>query len=386
LNTFNGFPRLDGSVGVRNDVVVLPTVSCANGVVAAIARQAPEIVSLYHSHGCGRKGSDLEIHTRTLGNLCCNPNIAAVLIISLGCESLQPDALIEYLEKNGKPHALLTIQEEGGSQKTAAKGAEICYDFLQKAAKIERRPVPLDHLMVGLECGGSDAFSGVTANPAVGSLSDWLVEQGCSVILTETTELIGTSHILMRRAKNEQVAERIKTIITAADRRNQLTMGDGAAFAITPGNMAGGMTTIREKSLGCVVKGGTTRVNQVVEYAEIPSEKGLVIMDGPGYDTDSLAGLAASGAQIILFSTGRGNPIGFPFVPVIKIATTTHLFAQMQDDMDLNAGTILEGESIASVGERMRAVLLQTIEGTPTKAEMNRQDGILCLYTLNAPF
>jgi altronate dehydratase large subunit len=373
-------------VGIRNHVAVLPTVSCANGVVAAIARLVPEIIPLYHSHGCGRKGEDLEMHTRALGNLCRNPNLAAVLIISLGCESLQPNTLFEYLEKSGKPFVLLTIQEEGGSQKTAERGAAICHDLLQKAAKVERQPASLDRLIIGLECGGSDAFSGITANPAVGCFSDWLVEQGCTVVLTETTELIGTSHILSRRAKNDQVAEQIKTIIRRADQRDRLTMGEGAAFAITPGNMAGGMSTIREKSLGCVVKGGTSTVNQVVEFAWIPSEKGLVIMDGPGYDTDSLAGLAASGAQIILFSTGGGNPIGFPFVPVVKIATTTHLFESMQDDMDLNAGTILDGESIEDTARRLRALTLHAAEGAPTKAELNRQDGILCLYTLNPPF
>jgi altronate dehydratase large subunit len=239
---------------------------------------------------------------------------------------------------------------------------------------------------MGLECGGSDAFSGISANPAVGLAADWLVRAGGTVILTENTEMIGAGHILERRASSPEVAEKVAEMVARAQSLTREILGPMASLVIAPGNMDGGMSSIQEKSLGCIIKGGSTPVNQVVDYGRPPDCKGLVIMDGPGYDTESMAGLAATGAQVIVFTTGRGNPIGFPIVPVIKVASTSGLYRAMEDDMDVNAGAVLEGKSLQEVGDEIVFLVKKVIEGERTKAEVNEQNGILCLYTTNPSF
>jgi len=381
MKDFNGFIRPDGSVGIRNHVLVIPSVSCANGVVGLIARMVPEAVPIYHGHGCGRAGKDMEWHMRTLVNLGKNPNAAAVLVIGLGCEVIKGEFLAQGIASSGKPVELLNIQEQGGSLKTAARGAEIIRRFLDDAAREVRQPAPFSSLTLGLECGGSDAFSGVTANPSVGRVADWVVDQGGTVILTETTEMIGTSHILERRACDSQVAAQVAAMIAQAEKRTHELLGPLASVVIAPGNMDGGMSSIREKSLGCIIKGGSRVINQVIDYAEIPSQKGLILMDGPGYDTESMAGVAAAGSQIMIFTTGRGNPIGFPMVPVIKVASTTQMFTRMEDDMDINAGAILQGRSLEQVASDIRELLIKVAGGDLTKAERNQQTGILCMST-----
>jgi altronate dehydratase large subunit len=356
METFLGYERADGSVGIRNHVAVIPSVSCANGVVEAIAKQVPEVVPLYHSNGCGRGGSDLLGHSTALQNLCKNPNIAAALIVGLGCEVVNAEGMAMVSAFGGRTAERIMIQEEGGSQKTAAKGVEIVHKFIEDVKKLKARPFPVDKLVIGLECGGSDAFSGVTANPAVGIAVDWIVDNGGTVILTETTEMIGTSHILDTK------------------------------IAISPGNMDGGMSCIREKSLGCIAKAGSRKVSEVIDYAHAPKEKGLVIMHGPGYDTESMTGLAAAGAQVIVFTTGMGSPIGFPIVPVIKVASTSKTFRSMEDDMDINAGEILEGRTLQDLGTDIRDRIIGVINGDNTKAEINRQNGIICIYTQTTSF
>ncbi len=386
MRTFMGYARPDGSVGVRNHVVLLPSVACANGVVAAIARAVPDAVPLYHGHGCGRAGADLMLHQRTLVNIAKNPNVAAVLVVGLGCEVIRAEGLALAISLSKKPVEHLYIQNEGGSRRAATKGAEIARRLLADASKIERSPSPLSVLRLGLECGGSDAFSGITANPAVGLVADWLVENGGSVVLTESTEMIGTAHILASRACSESVADEIRKRIDLAEKQTREILGPLASYVIAPGNMDGGMSSIREKSLGCIAKGGGTPVNQVFDYAAVPDEKGLVIMDGPGYDAESMAGVAAAGCQAILFTTGRGNPIGFPTVPVIKIASNPQLYEAMEDDMDVNAGDVLHGKSLDDVADEIKRLLSRVIEGEQTRAEINRQDGIVCLYASRPSF
>ncbi len=386
MESFTGYERPDGAVGIRNYVAILPSVSCANGVVSAIAREVPEAVPLYHQHGCGRGGTDMGLHNRTLQNLCKNPNIAAVLVIGLGCEVVKSDGLALVVGLSKKPVEHLVIQKEGGSQKTARKGIELARSLLEKVSTLEKTEFPLEKLTLGLECGGSDAFSGITANPGVGIASDWLVEQGGTVILTETTEMIGTSHILERRAANSESAKQIAEIISSTEQKTREVLGDMAKVAISPGNMDGGMSSIREKSLGCIVKAGTSNINQVMDYAEIPREKGLVVMHGPGYDTESMTGLAAGGAQVIIFTTGMGNPIGFPTVPVIKVASTSQMYTAMEDDMDVNAGVILEGKELADVGSDIIGLIRRVLNGEKTKAEINQQNGILCMYSQKTSF
>jgi altronate dehydratase large subunit len=381
MKTFMGFERADGSAGIRNHVVVMPSVACANGVVAAIAKGVPEAIPLYHGNGCGRGGTDIGLHTRTLQNICKNPNIAAILIVGLGCEFIKSEGLSLVASVQKKPAESLIIQDEGGSQKTAQKGIAIARRLIEDTRSIERKPMPIELLKVGLECGGSDAFSGITANPSVGVLSDWIVEKGGTAILTETTEMIGTSHILERRAINTEVAQKIKQIITDQENKTYEVLGPLAKAAVAPGNMDGGMSSIREKSLGCIVKSGTKSISQVIDYAEISDQRGVLIMDGPGYDVDSITGLAAAGCQLIVFTTGRGNPLGFPIVPVIKVASNTRMFKAMEDDMDINAGAILDGKSINEVGDEIISLTEKVIQGEKTKAEINEQNGILGMYT-----
>ena len=384
-DTFNGYIRPDGSVGIRNHVVVIPTVACANGVADMISRSVPGVAPLMHGHGCGR-ALEIPMHQRALAGLGKNPNVAGALVIGLGCETLNAQLIASDIAQTGKPAESLVIQEQGGSRKTAAKGIDIVQKMLATARSIKRTPCSLDRIILGLECGGSDAFSGITANPAAGLVSDWLVDRGGTVILTETTEMIGTAHILSRRAKDKDVADRIVQIIDQADKRTHDILGELASLVIAPGNMDGGMSSIQEKSLGCIIKAGSKTIGEVVDYARAPSEKGLVIMDGPGYDIESLAGMAAAGCQLMLFTTGRGNPAGFPIVPVIKISSTTRLYKAMEDDIDINAGEVLEGKSLEDVSGRIRDCVMDVLNGEQTKAELNAFGGIVCLYTMTPAF
>ncbi len=380
-DAFRGYRRPGGEVGIRNHVAVLPSVACANGVAAAIAEEVPGSVPLLHGHGCGRGGEDLGIHLRTLVNLGHNPNLHGLLVVGLGCEALRAQYLAGEISRSGKAVEYLDIQEVGGSRKAVERGTEVVRRMVEEARKAVREEASLAEVTLGLECGGSDAFSGITANPAVGLVADWLVERGGTVILTETTEMIGTAHILRRRSRDEAVGCEVEARIREAERRTREILGPLAAMAIAPGNMDGGMSSIREKSLGCILKGGNTTINQVVDYGTPPTAKGLVVMDGPGYDVESMTGLAASGCQVIIFTTGRGNPIGFPVVPVIKVASNSLLYRNMEDDMDVNAGRILEGASLSELAEEIEGVLRRVLEGELTKAEINRQQGILCIYT-----
>jgi altronate dehydratase large subunit len=383
--TFAGFERPDGSVGIRNHVAVIPSVACANGVVAAIARAVPQAVPLYHGHGCGR-AVEIQLHTRTLANLGRNPNVAAVLVVGLGCEVIKAERLAQEIALSGKPVDHFNIQKIGGTRRSADMGIGIVRRMCSEAAKIDRTPCSIDRIILGLECGGSDAFSGITANPSVGRVSDWLVDQGGTVILTEDTEMIGTSHILQRRACNPEVAGHIAAMVGDAEKLTRDLLGPMAAYVIAPGNMDGGMSSIREKSLGCIAKSGCRGITQVIEYGQVPVERGVVLMHGPGYDTESITGLAAAGCQSMIFTTGRGNPIGHPIVPVLKVASTSKMYRSMEDDMDIDAGIILDGTPMEKVGNRIAALLRRVLDGEPTKAEINRQDGIVCLHTLHPAF
>jgi altronate dehydratase large subunit len=386
MRTFRGYARPDGTAGCRNHVAVIPTVACANGVVGLISRAVPEAVPFFHCHGCGRAGQDLELHIRTLVNLGKNPNIAGVVVVGLGCEVIRSDALAGAIAESGKPVEYIDIQREGGSLKSAERGSSLAERLLEEVALQERVEVGFDRLILGLECGGSDAFSGVTANPSVGVVADWVVSEGGTVILTEDTEMIGTERILARRACCPEVAGDILEMIEEAERNTREQLGPFASLVIAPGNMDGGMSSIQEKALGCITKGGSSDVNQVVKYGEVPGAKGLVLMDAPGYDVESMAGLAAAGTQAMLFTTGRGNPIGFPGVPVLKIASTSKLACSMSDDIDVDAGGVLEGGSIGGVADAIIGVLQRVLDGEPVKAEKNRQTGILCLYTAHPSF
>ena len=382
---FRGYKRPDGKCGVRNHVMVLSSVSCANGVVNAIGREVPEVKAITHPEGCGRGIADVEITSRTVSGLCKNPNVAAVLIIGLGCEFMKAPQVADQIEGSGRPVKSLVIQELGGTKKTTAKGVEIARNMLAEAGSLEREECGWDKLVLGLECGGSDALSGVTANPLVGVAADWLVGQGGTVILSETTEMIGTEDILSRRAATTEIGEKVYGLIK--DHRNFVkdALGPFASMVISPGNVEGGLSNITEKSLGCIIKGGTSPVTEVIDYGAEPSARGLVIMDTPGSDVFSLTGMAAGGAQIMVFTTGRGSPVGFPIVPVVKDASNSEMFNTMEDDMDVNAGRLLEGVNIRDAGDDLVGLLKRVAEGEQPKAEINRQD-CLSIHTVGPAF
>jgi altronate dehydratase large subunit len=380
MYTFSGYRRPDGGIGVRNYVAVLSTVCCANAVAEQIANAVPECRSICHGHGCGRR-LERPMHNNALIGLGTNPNIYGVIEISLGCEGTPAGPLREAIAASGRPVELFVIQDMG-TQKTVERGIELARKMVQDASKLRREEFPVSELMLGLECGGSDALSGVTANPSIGVLSDWLVEQGGTTVLTETTELIGTTHILSRRAVNGAVRRRIEQVVEDAHKNTLDVLGENAARAIAPGNMDGGMSTIQEKALGCVRKGGTSTINEVVDYGIKPTKKGLVIMDGPGFDAESLSGLGAMGCQVMIFSTGRGNPLGFPIVPVIKVASNDRVYERMKDDIDLNAGMLLDEDySFDDVRRDFSDFLLRVAGGEKTKAEINGQSGYVCLWS-----
>lgn len=364
---FLGYRRSDGRYGVRNYVLVLSSVSCASGVVDAIGRALPDVVTINYSTGCGLD----RIGIRTLTGLINNPNVGAVLVIGLGCEGTGSQRLLESAQ--AKPAEALVIQRDGGSTATTAKGIEIASRFLKELKDQPRVPAPVSELVVGLECGGSDALSGVTANPAVGVAADRFVELGATVILSETTEMIGTAHILKRRGATPELGEQVEKLVNDQQKRVRAALGDLAGLVIAPGNIEGGLSSIAEKSLGCITKGGTTPINEVVEYAQRPSKRGLIIMDTPGYDIDSMAGLTAGGSQLILFTTGRGSIAGFPAVPVVKISSNSITYKNMPGDMDLNAGAIIdEDRTLDEVGQDIFDLSLSVANGRQTCAEVNR--------------
>jgi len=386
MKAISGFARKDGSFGISNHVLVLKTVSCVNGVVQRISREVPEAICAPHAHGCGRGGPrDLEILFRILSGLIRHPNVGGVVLIGLGCEVSHTGALLAQIPDPGKPMAVFNVQEDGGSLETARKGAEAARKIMADISRQPRVPMPWDRLLAAMECGGSDAMSGITANVALGAVSDWLVEMGASVMFGENTEMIGTAHVLSRRAQNAQVGRKIENMIERAETLTSEIMGELASLVISPGNMDGGMSTIAEKSMGCIFKGGTTPISQVVDYGEAPSEKGLILQDGPGYDGDSMAGLAASGSQIMFFSTGRGTPAGFPILPVIKVASNSRIFQAMPDDMDINAGSLVEGRPIASLRDEMVDLMVRVINGEKSKAEANEM-GVFTFMTVHPPF
>jgi altronate dehydratase large subunit len=382
---FMGYRRPNGSVGIRNHVVVMSSVACANGVVSAIGRQLPAVKTITHTEGCGRGPADITISWRTLTGLGKNPNVAALLVVGLGCEFIPAAGLAADVAGTGKPVEALVIQEKGGSRKTTEAGVSIAKQMLADADRQKREACDWSDVILATNCGGSDALSGVTANPLVGSVSDWLVSRGGTTMLSETTEMIGTEHVLSRRADTPEVGRQIYDLIMKQRKQAQDILGPLAHMVISPGNIEGGLSNIMEKSMGCIIKAGTTPLKEVSEYAVGPTRKGFVIMDTPGSDIFSVTGMAAGGAQVMIFTTGRGTPVGFPIMPLIKVASSSELYNTMEDDMDVNAGRLLEGTGIQEATEDFVDLLTRVAGGQETKAEINRQD-ILSINTVSPPF
>jgi altronate dehydratase large subunit len=366
-----GYLRANGEFGIRNHVLIFPTVICASKVAEAVSRAVPGTVYVNHPHGCGHLGKEREHMLRTMVGFCANPNVNSVLLIGLGCELLTPDVLGSELRKRQVRFETLSIQQIGGTTSAINKGIEIAKSLVRCAKKEKKGEGSLKQLRVGIKCGGSDTFSGLTANPALGAASDLLVAEGASVIMTEVPEMIGAEAVLVKRAASAIVAKRILEITNTME---QAILKEGVDIRGTepsPGNIRGGLTTLEEKSLGAILKGGTTPIVEVVSYAEQPRKSGLIIMDGPALDAVSLTGMLAAGAQIIVFTTGRGSPMGSAISPVIKVATNSGMFASMQDDMDLNAGAVTtENMTISEMGKQIFNKIIAVTRGSKTRSEI----------------
>lgn len=390
MKTFMGYQRPDGRVGIRNHVIAIANASCANGVINRIAAEVPGIIPLIHTDGCSAPG-EYERWRQVLTGVANNPNIYATILVGVGCETDHAPDMANIIRKNGKPIFVNVIQDDGGSEQVIKNAVAFGKQAVAEAEKMDRTVCPLSKLILGTECGGSDAFSGLTANRVIGYVSDWVVGNGGTSILTETTELIGTEDILAQRAVSPEIGEKIKSIIYRTERELREVMGVESSRMIARGNMAGGITTVQEKSMGCVKKGGSAPIAAVVDYAEpVYEKKGLVIMDGPGYDPDSLTGMFASGAQVFLFSTGRGNPLGFPTAPVIKICSNTETYMKVggdDGDMDINAGRMItESVGLEDMGNLTIDYLLKVINGYQTNPEKHGYGGALCVYSRTMPF
>lgn len=380
--TFLGYRRADGRVGTRNVLLVMATVNCSATVVRRIAQQAramldlagagiDSVVGLTHDHGCSVRadGPGMVVLRRTLAGYARHPNVGGVLVVGLGCEDNNVEAFLESTGLQASERlSVRVIQREGGTEATVAAGLAALREMLPVAAA-RRERVPARHLVVGLQCGGSDGFSGVSANPAVGVAADLLVAEGGTAILSETPEIYGAEQLLLDRTPDAAVAARLRGLIgwwTGHARE------DGGSLDNNPsaGNKAGGLTTILEKSLGAVAKAGQSPLRDVVGYAETVTASGLVFMDSPGYDPMSATGQVAGGANLICFTTGRGSCFGCAPAPSLKVATTSSLFRRMAGDMDIDAGTILDGrESIEEVGARIFRAWLEAASGAMTASE-----------------
>lgn len=366
-----GYLRPDGKMGIRNHVLILSTVGCANNVAKRIGNQVAGTVALPNVKGCGQIGKGIEIMHRCLVNVALNPNVYGTLIVGLGCETTKPYELAEEIRGlSPKPVEVITIQDCGGTLRAIEEGSRIARKMVAEASLVERTPMDLSQLVMGTNCGGSDATSGLAANPVIGAAADKVAAAGGTIMLGETTELIGTEHILASRAKDDVVRENILAIV--GDLENQFIENgiDVRGANPTPGNMKGGLSTLEEKALGGISKGGSGPINEVVTYGQIPSENGLVIMDTPGYDIESVSGMACGGAQVLCFSSGRGNPIGNPLIPVIKVTGNKVTYQVMSDNIDLDTSGVIEGTTtIDALGDELFGMLEDVCNGTPSKAE-----------------
>jgi altronate hydrolase/galactarate dehydratase len=382
--TFLGYHRADGGVGTRNYLGILTSVNCSGSVARFIAEGIEKagwlddfpyvdgVVPIVHGTGCGMSGKDEGYDTlfRTLAGYARNPNFAGILLVGLGCEVMQvPDLIGKARMRADGNFRYMTIQQTGGTRKTIQRGMEVLREMAEVANQARRQPAGLEHLMVGLQCGGSDGYSGITANPALGHASDLLVAHGGTTILSETSEIYGAEHLLTRRAVTPAVGAKIVERIHWWEEytaRNGGEMDNNPS----PGNKKGGLTTILEKSLGAVAKGGTAPLTQVYRFAEPITERGFVFMDSPGYDPTSVTGQIASGANLIAFTTGRGSVSGYKPTPCIKLATNTEMYDRMSEDMDINCGDIItEGVTLEQKGREIFELFLRVASGEETKSE-----------------
>ena len=385
--TFQGYRRPDGKFGSRNLVAVIPSVICANDVAQAICRQVQGTIGYFHHQGCCQLPSDLKRVTQVLLNLGLSPNVGAALIVSLGCEGTDHQRIYEEIKASGKPVEIIHIQELGGTSRAIQAGIDAAQSLVMQISGQQRETADISNVIMAIKCGGSDTTSGMASNCVVGYVADKLVDLGATVIFGETTEFLGGEHILAKRAvggENGPVGKKIYEIVDRMEKRAKAIGEDMRGGQPTPGNIAGGLSSIEEKSLGAIVKSGHRPIQGVLEYTDrITDQKGLWIKDAPGSEPEILTGMAATGAQFMMFSTGRGAPQGFASMPVIKVCGNPITYERMCHDMDLNAGRIITGEkSIEEVGEEAFAKVLNVLSGQMTKNEALSYFGSIDIFCL----
>lgn len=385
--TFQGYRRPDGKFGARNLVAVIPTTICANDVAQAICRQIQGTIGYFHHQGCCQLPSDLKRVTEVLIDLGLSANVGAALIVSLGCEGTDHQRVYETIKASGKPCEIIHIQELGGTSAGIQAGMDAAQRLVMQISGQQRETCDISNLTMAIKCGGSDTTSGMASNCVIGYVADKLVDLGATVVFGETTEFLGGEHILANRAvggPDGPVAKKIYEIVERMENRAKAIGEDMRGGQPTPGNIAGGLSSIEEKSLGAIVKSGHRPIQGVLEYTDrITDQKGLWIKDTPGREPEILTGMAATGTQVLMFSTGRGAPQGFCSMPVIKICGNPITYARMSHDMDLNAGRIITGEkTIEQVGEEAFEMLLKVLSGQMTKNEALSYFGSIDIYCL----
>jgi len=365
------FVRADGASGIRNHLVILSTVACANHVAEAISRLVPGSVACTHPYGCDQLGADAELTQRILVAAGAHANVGGVLVVGLGCEEISAQSLADQILVSKKPVYHLEIQKQGGTSKTIAQGVECCRELSRQMAEgCFKKEESIDQLVVGLECGGSDFSSGIAANPAVGICSDLLVACGAKVMFGETTELLGAEHLLARRAKTEDVEKFILAKVRGIEQVARNMKVDIRGAQPSPGNIDGGLSTIEEKSLGGICKTGNSAIVQGLEYGIRPTLAGLSFMDAPGNDLECTCGLVSGGAHLVLFTTGRGTPMGFPYAPVVKITSNQHNAQCMAENIDLDLSSIISGQlSVEEAGRKIFSYVLRVASGERVAAE-----------------
>jgi altronate dehydratase large subunit len=369
---FLGYLRPDGRVGVRNHVLVVPTVICSALVSERIAASiAPVGAALPHLAGCGQLGPDLTNTHDTLAAYCEHPNVAAVIVVALGCEQVIAERLAETARRAGKPAEIIAIQAEGGTVRATARGIEVARRFAEATARADRAWFDVSSLVLSVKCGGSDYTSGLASNPAVGRVADRIADLGGAVVLGEIAEIMGAEHLLADRASSRDAAAHLLRVVNRVEMEAMALGLDIRGTQPSPGNIRGGLTTIEEKSLGATHKAGErTRLEAVVGYSARITSKGLTVMDTPGLDVESVTGMVGGGAQIVLFTTGLGTPTGNPIAPVIKITGNPRTAVSMADNIDVDvSGVMNEVESLDAAADRLLTELLSVCSGTPTAAE-----------------
>ena len=370
-DSIKGYRRENGEIGIRNHIAVISTVICSSSFTEKLVNIKDYASKITHQHGCVQSGRDLERTFNILAGFGKNPNVAAVLIVALGCEAISYDKLADEISKTGKPVETLVIQDTGYKD-GIEKGKEILDDLKREVEKSRLEYFDMDELIVAVECGGSDWTSALASNPAVGAAVDKLVDKGARVVFSETPEIIGGEYFLIKRCKNKDVQRKLLAVIDNVFRRADIDEIDIVSANPTPGNIAGGISTIEEKSLGAILKSGSTEIVDVLEYGEkIPREKGCYFMDTPGHDMESICGMVAGGAQLVIFTTGRGTPAGNPIAPVIKVTGNPDTYRRLRDMIDIYVGIVERIETIEEAYHKIYNKVIEVASGNMTKSELN---------------